>query len=238
LLEITIPPGTRVLRVPKSIGVFGEENEVLLYKGGTFELTQVRDDYPIFTRQFRYIPRDLDYVHISESTYLFVDVNYNFLEFLDHASDYDIVHQFNQFLKRYDDNITTLFRCIRSDTEIRPNLKLFLGLMILYFDLRDQIGYVNCLIDLFGTVDPRLIGQLVYSIEYSMLPGWYKEGTNFVQMSVEQAVENIVVAASRNLIEKGMKDDHVLDILASAGWCLSHFVYNVDRFVNRVVQLI
>ena len=137
LLVIRVPKGSRVLRIPHSIGSYGDENEVLLFRGGKFVLSKIQE--PDLAGKKTYT---LDYIEapitpkpdpeLKRQVREYMELNSHVIKFLSipFANLMNSVREFNTFLT--EKNYIAVFRCILGDARIWGVTKILFFVYIIF----------------------------------------------------------------------------------------------------------
>jgi hypothetical protein len=184
LLIITVPAGSSVLRIPASVGVYGDESEVLLFRGGTFVDVQNPTGDMILpgikTFEIQYIQPPLSYYRpaLIQELHKYMRMNKKFFEFFD-AFD---LEGFKKFITP--ENCYIMFRCIVGNMTLKKNIKPFLKIIMAMFPgVVSEIAGLYEYLDGYGIVEERV--DRLYEFEYKKLPEWLK-------MTVKSSFSNTV----------------------------------------------
>ena len=115
ILEIRVPAGSRVLRIPASVGYYGDENEVLLFRGGKFKEVGRRisdTGMHIFSLDYAEGPLPEQHPQLLSEMRNFMNTNLSFFELLKDENNTSKIQKFEELVKK---NPSLMFRCLMSD---------------------------------------------------------------------------------------------------------------------------
>lgn len=202
LLLITVPAGSSVLRIPASIGVFGDESEVLLFRGGKFVDVQNPTGDEILqgikTFEIQYIQPNLTSFspELLEEMHKYMRMNKIFFEFLDTAD----LDGFKKFITP--ENCYIMFRCMVGNITLKRNIKPFFEIIMSMFpSVVNEIKGLYDYLEGYSIVEERV--YKLYEFEYKRLPDWMKVSTTvklyfnttFVASDIDTKESNFLYAA-------------------------------------------
>lgn len=177
LLLIRIRAGSRVLRIPKSIGVYKDESEVLLYRGARFSKLDegyLRPDFPgIKVFELEYVPAPVEQKNpqLIYELRQYMDMNAVFFNFLDRN---DLIG-FNEFINLK--NCDLMFRCMFGDIFIKPELKSFFEVIISKFPhVTTQIPKLADYLNGFSLVEEKV--ERIFEFNFDLLTQWRRDSIN------------------------------------------------------------
>ena len=201
LLLITVPAGSSVLRIPASIGVFGDESEVLLFRGGNFEDVQNPTGDEIIqgikTFEIQYIQPNLTSYspELLEEMHKYMRMNKIFFEF-----DRDDLDGFKKFITP--ENCYIMFRCMLGNITLKRNIKPFFEIIMSMFPgVVNEIKGLYDYLEGYSIVEERV--YKLYEFEYKRLPDWLKVSetvelnfnTTFVASDIDTKESNFLYSA-------------------------------------------
>ena len=162
LFIIKIPAGTSILRIPASVGYFGEENEVLLYRNGTFRETSPFAKEPTTPLKIFFLeyaqhslpPQNLDTIHQIKN---YMHISHHILMLIDKKD----LNSFKSYLTAK--NSKHVFRCLVGNIGFRLRLyPFFEALITMYPDVIYNIDELG--IYLKNKLSSLIVEEIIYQI--------------------------------------------------------------------------
>jgi hypothetical protein len=215
-MMIGLEKGTSVLRIPANVAVFGEESEVLLYRGGRFVESSTNYgpspfDPEVETFHLTYVQRPLEKFDdtLMDEIRLYMKTNMLFFEFL-RTSD---IRGFERFLDSR--NYSLMFRCMVGDIFMLNGMEPFFEVLLSQFpDVVNTIPGLSDYLNGYSIVSERV--ERIYDFEFNKRPKWEQDTSIekkryphnfFTTLCAKDVVYRVRMALAKNRSQLHIYDD-------------------------------